>query len=165
MHFYWARFMVSLLTKLYLLVLGIEQLVFIYEFNNILRNSEFQPLLLINYILGLATILILIAKLFTLLDGYLKYVAIFLIIPIINVFIVPFIVYKLTFSKGLGIVSFLLWFSNLIFTLLSNIPPIIYYGEGSYFLYQFLLLDVTSFSSLLCLGYCLIYAEKKLGVS
>ncbi|BFH73949.1 hypothetical protein SJAV_18930 [Sulfurisphaera javensis] len=154
--------MVYLLTKIFFGLLALDQVVFIFEVLSILNNSSFSPLTEINYILGLLTILILIARLFILFNGYPRYVSILLFIPIINVFAVPYISYKLTSSKLLSGITFGLWFVNLVFTLIANIPPIIYFGEGYYFLNQFVILDLFSLASLLSLGYCVIYREKKM---
>jgi len=153
--------MVSLLTKVFFSLIGIDQVIFIYELVSLITDRTFSPLTYVNYSIGLITILVLIAQLFVMLTGYPRYVSILLIIPVVNVFAVPYISYSLTSSKLLSGITFALWFANLVFTLVSNIPPIIYYGEGTYFLNQFIILDVLSLASLLSIGYCIIYREKK----
>ncbi len=154
--------MVSLLTKLYFLMIVLSQLPFLYEIIVLLHSTTSFPLIYLNYSLGIIIILILICKLFMLLDGYTKYASVLLLVPVINVFLVPFISYKLTSSRLLTGITFSLWFSNLVFTLISNIPTTVYYGSGKYFLEQFTVLDFLSVSSLIIIGYCVIYKEKKI---
>ncbi|WP_158011697.1 hypothetical protein [Saccharolobus solfataricus] len=154
--------MVSLLTKLYFLLIGLSQLPFLYEITVLLHSTTSFPLIYINYSLGIIIIVTLICNLFMLLDGYTKYASVLLLVPVINVFIIPFISYKLTSSKLLTGITFSLWFSNLVFTLISNVPTTIYYGSGKYFLDKFMVLDFLSVASLIIIGYCVIYKEKKI---
>lgn len=153
--------MVYFLTKVLFGLIALDQILFIYQLWGILSNSLLSPLTIINYAFGLITIGILIVRIYSILNGYSRYLSFLLILPVINVFVVPYLSYKLTSSKILASVTFAIWFANLFFTLLSNIPPVIYFDEGSYFLSQFIILDLLSLASLLSITFCILYRERR----
>ncbi len=152
--------MASFLTKLFVSFVILTQIVFVIEVISVIYEVNVPYISLINYTVGITTLLTLIARLFIAFnDSNIKYVSLLMIIPIVNVFTITYLTYKLTLSKLLSLLTFVIWFSSLIVTLLFNLP-IYQFPFITDYLPYLITLDLTSLTSLLIVTYTIFKFER-----
>ncbi len=152
--------MVSFLTRLFVSFIVITQIVFSIEVISAVYEINVPYISSINYAVGIETLLILIARLFTaFIHSNVKYVSLLMAIPIVNVFTITYLTYKLTLSRLLSLLTFVIWFSSLIVTLLFKLP-IYQFASVAYYLPYLVALDLTSLASLLVVTYAIFKFER-----
>ncbi|MEJ2776041.1 hypothetical protein WIW90_07425 [Sulfolobaceae archaeon RB850M] len=154
--------MVSFPLKLFFILIGVGQILFIYELISVLTKPVVYPDTIYNYMIGFATLTVLIVIFLLNLNTSLKYISFLLYIPVVNVFVITILIYLLKKSKLWSFIIFITWFANLILTLLSPLPLVLFFGEGKYFINYMVLSNVVSAMSLLLVGFYLLRVEKSI---
>jgi hypothetical protein len=108
----------------------------------------------VNYALGIGVDLGIVVGFLLALNDKVKYASFLIFLPVINVFVVTFLIHKLTSSRALTTVTFVTWMGNLIVVLLFKIPTNYLYALP-YYLPYLVATDVTSLISLLVTAFCL----------
>ncbi len=152
--------MTSLAIKVLFSLIVLTQVTFALEVLTTLYNSPLTFIGDVNYALGIGVDLGIVAGFLLALKDRVKYASFLIFLPVVNVFVVTFLVYKLTSSRALTAITFVTWMGNLIVVLLFKIPTNYLYALP-YYLPYLVATDVTSLISLLVVAYCLYRQGKR----
>lgn len=151
-----------MITKIYFTLIGVGQAVFLYEILSVFTHRVIFPQSTLNYVIGYATLAVLIVDIFVTLKDFSRYLAFLTVIPVINIIIVGIIAYKLTRTVWMSFLTSLVWFSNLLLTLLFPTPAILAYNLDLSLVGYMSLQDLSSLSSLILMGFLIMKYEKDL---
>ena len=155
------NYLVSLITKVYLGLIGLGQAVFFYQVLTVFSHDVVYPLSILNYFIGYAILAVLIVDILVNLKGLSRYVSFLTVIPVLNVIVVGILAYKLSHSLWSSFLTSLIWFVNLILSLVLPVPAILAYGFDLPLIWYMVLQDIASLASLMILGILLLKYEKR----
>ncbi|BCU68816.1 hypothetical protein [Stygiolobus caldivivus] len=155
--------MVNLITKVYFVLVGFGQVVFLYEILDVFTHNVVYPSSILNYLIGYSILAVLIVDILITLDGLSRYVSFLTLIPAINIIAVGFLAYKLSQSLWTSFFTSLIWFINLLLSLTLPVPAILAYGFDLSLLSYMVLQDVVGLTSLALMGILIVRYEKSRG--